>query len=188
MKPQLLKIIYPLILGASIFLLLLVCFSGCNTQKRIAKICATCPTKTIIKDSVRVEIKERKVNVFFTDTFIYFLPNPCAKLCDSNGNLKPTFTHTIVSDKGTIQTLSVKNNSLVLIEQLDSLKKVISVKDTLIERFVNTTIEVPSQCKLEHLTWWDKFFKGLGQILSLIVLSFLGYKIVKYYIKFHKPL
>lgn len=180
---KILKILYPLLLGAAIFLLCVIVFSSCITEKKRAKICATCPTHTTIKDSVRFEIKERLQQVFITDTFNYFLPNPCANLCDSLGNLKPTFKTIIISDKGTKQTLSVKNNSLVLVEQLDSLKKVISVKDTLIERFINTTIEVPAQCKLEHLTWWDKLFRGLGQILSVVVLLFLGFKAVMYYLK-----
>lgn len=160
---------------------------GCITQKRRDKICATCPTHTTIKDSIRVEIKEREVPIFISDTFYYFLPNPCAKLCDSLGNLKPTFKAEIKSDKGTKLNLFVKDNKLMFKDVFDSLKKVISVKDTLISHFVNTTIEVPEQRKLQHITWWDKLFIGLGQILSLIVVLFLGYKGFKYYIKFHKP-
>lgn len=162
-------------------------FTGCVTQKQRDKICATCATHTTIKDSVSVIIKERLQQVFITDTFTYYLPNPCAKMCDSLGNLKTNFKEVIISNKGTKETLSVVNHSLVLTEQIDSLKRVISVRDTLIDRFVNTTIEVPSHCKLEHVTWWDKLFIKLGQILSLVVILFLGFKAFKYYLKFHLP-
>lgn len=162
-------------------------FIGCVTQKQRDKICATCATHTTIKDSISVIVKERLQQVFITDTFTYYLPNPCANLCDSLGNLKTTFKETIVSTKGTKIKLFVKNNKLEFTDMIDSLKRVISVRDTLIDRFVNTTIEVPAHCTLEHITWWDKLFIKLGQILSLLVILFIGFKAFKYYRKFHLP-
>jgi hypothetical protein len=160
---------------------------SCITQKRRDKICATCTTHTTIKDSIITEIKEREVPVFISDTFYYFLPNPCAKLCDSIGNLKPTFKAEIKSDKGTKIDLFVKDNQLMFKDVIDSLKRIITVKDSTIKTYHSKVIEVPAQCKKKHITWWDKLFRGLGQILSLIVLLFFGYKAVIYYIKFHKP-
>lgn len=184
---KLLKLLSPLIIGVLMFLILFFTFSSCISEKKRAQICSTCAVKTIVKDSVRVVIKERLQQVFITDTFNYYLPNPCANLCDSFGNLKKTFKETIVNDKGTKINLFVKNNKLEFNDMIDSLKRVISVKDTLIDRFVNTSIEVPAHCTLEHVTWWDKLFIKLGQILSLIVILFLGFKAFKFYIKFHLP-
>ena len=167
-------------------LISLIAFS-CNSPKRIAKICATCPTKTIIKDSTHVEIKERLVNVFITDTFNYYLPNPCAKLCDSVGNLKPNFKAEIKSTKGTKINLFVKDNQLHFVDVIDSLKRIITVNDSIISRFSSKVIELPAQCKLEHLSWWDKLWIKLGRFWALILILFLGYRIVKFYIKWHKP-
>ena len=159
---------------------------GCVTQTQRERICKTCPTNTIIKDSIHVEIKEKKIPFYITDTFNYFLPNPCAELCDSLGNLKPTFKKEIKSNKGTKETLTVKNNQLVLIERIDSLKKVISIKDTSTNNFHYKVIVKPAICNLNHITKWDMFWIKTGRISLAVLFILLGYEIVKFYLKLKK--
>lgn len=156
---------------------------ACITQKQKDRICKNCAIKTVTKDSIKIVVKERLQEIFITDTFTYFLPNPCTKLCDSIGNLKTDFKEVILSNKGTKLNLFVKNNKLVFKDELDSLKRLILVKDSVISNYHSKVIEIESKCKLEHLTWWDKLWIKLGRIFTGIILLFLGYKAFKLYSK-----
>jgi hypothetical protein len=195
MKPQLLKIIYPLILGASIFLLLIVCLSGCITEKKRNEICKTCAIQ--IKDSIHEVIT---VTPFDTALFLsqkgkdLELTGNCNVLCDSLNNLIDRYIALglkgVTTNSNGIKSTITKNTkgNFVFKCEADSLKAVITLlkKSKSIERI--KTIEVESKCKKEHLSWWDKLWIKLGRFWTLVFVGFVGFKAFKYYRKFHLPI
>ena len=90
-------------------------------------------------------------------------------------------------ENGIKQTIILYKNRIVFKCNTDSLNTVISlIKKSKQEVFFRKIIkEVPANCQLKHLTWWDKFFIVLGKILSLFIiaclisLSFKIYKQIK---------
>lgn len=184
-----------------LFLILALCAAGlfsCISEKKRAKICATCMLKETVKDSVSVKDSVAKipviksVTVTIHDTLKYSLPNPCADLCDSLGNLK-AFKKEIKSDKGAKLQIYSQGNQIFFKDVIDSLKAELKIKDTLIshyhktERFKTTVKEVPARCNREHLTKLDSFWIISGRILLLLLIIYLSWKFIKYYKKYHLP-
>lgn len=182
-----------------ITLLFALVMFGCITEKKRAKICATCALTNSVRDSVVTKDSVAKTPVAKTltitlhDTIRYATQNPCADLCDSLGRLKASFTREIKSDKGTKLKVFVQGNELVFRDVIDSLKKVIHFQDTAIthyqtvSKFHSEIKQEPARCDKEHLTKLDSFFIITGRILWILFIGFLILKGIKYYRKFHLP-
>lgn len=150
---------------------------GCSYELRQAKWCKRCT----LKDSVTVTIKEviKEVTVRDTMRLTAWLPNPCADLCDSLGSIKPAFTKTVTTDKGTLAKLYVRNGGLAVSTGIDGIKPKAAVTETTIA----TTKTVPARCELEHLSWWDQFWikigKGVTALLLLVGLGWMALRLLK---------
>ena len=167
---------WTLILAFILAIILLIALNSCVTQKQRERILKDCVTSSYRKDSVALIINERLVPYIVHDSIPYLLPNPCAHLCDSLGNLKNDFKAEIKSDRGTKVKLSVKDNKLVINDVLDSLKGVVKIQDTTKKHFTAIKEQVRDNCELEHLSKWDSF-----QIIGFRILAGLGILIVIYY-------
>jgi hypothetical protein len=148
-------------------------WSGCVTEKKRAKICQTCVMESKRTDSTLVTVKERTVGVAVPGPTLYMaLPNPCAELCDSLGKLKDG-VHIKVPGavKGTRGgTIFTRGDSLHVRCEADSLRAVITAKDSLIKKLVTIENTVAARCDLEHVTKWDSFFIITGRILWIILI------------------
>lgn len=156
------------------YILFIALLSSCISEKKREEICKTCTLSNTRKDSVRVEIKEKKVPYYLHDTITQWLVNPCAYLCDSVGNLLP-FEKEVSDEKGEHKTkIYTKNNRLYWMNTIDSLKKIITTKDTNTTHVIETTKEVPARCDLEHTTSFDHFCRWFFYITgSIILLHFI---------------
>jgi hypothetical protein len=173
-----------IILVLIIAVMLVVALSSCVTEKQRKRILKEyCVTSSSKKDSTFLKIKERLVPYIVHDSIPYFLPNPCDELCDSIGRLKTTFKTEITSDKGTKVKLTVKDNKLVINDNVTGLKGTVATKDTLQKEFHKEIKEVRANCMLAHLTKWDSFWIRMGQIfaffLLIIIILFILKKVKK---------
>ena len=165
-----------------IFIFLL---TSCVTEKKRAKICATCPlvteVKTIIKESIHVKetIKHDTIYESIAGPTVV-IPGPCDKLCDGNGKLKKFYQESTKNGiKSKIYTDTIKN-TLINECNTDSLLRVNTEKTIEIERIKselkNVKETVTARCEKQHKDWLDKydrpwFFISLGALLL-----FLGWK------------
>jgi len=150
---------------AAIFLFLL---NSCVTLKQRERILKDCVTSSYRKDSIQIIVKDKLMPYEIHDTIPYWLPNPCANLCDSAGNLKTNFSSKISSKDGSELDLKVKNNKLIIDDNVN-LKDNITIKDTSINHITTIKEQVHENCKLKHLTDWDIFWIKVGQILSGLI-------------------
>ena len=154
-------------------------FSSCQAYKN--KICLSCPTNTIIKDTTvyKETIKH--------DTEYVSVLGPTITIqspCDSTGKLKP-FKRS-EKKNGLITTVENINGYIVAKCDADSLLLVNKTLTKTIERFRAEIREVPT-CHLEHISKMDNFFIILGRILSAIILLLLVYVILKFWLKLNLP-
>ena len=161
-------------------ILLLLLFSACITQKRRAKICATCPTSIIIKDSINTVIVKKDTTIYITQLGeTVFLKSPC----DSLGKLKP-FAPIIKYNKGLVTTLKNVNGTLVAECDADSLKRVIVGLNKIINETkittITKTIELP--CDKPHRNWLDKFCRWFTLFTLLIIIGYFSPKIIKLFV------
>lgn len=168
MKPRRRNIYFPFFAAIIIFFVLF--FSNCITDRKREEICKTCVMQQKTTDSVKTVIKNIEIPVYITDTIHHWIANPCAYLCDSLGRLK-AFNKVITDDKGTKQEIYTKNNELHWRTIIDSLKKVITIRDTNTTRVITTEKEVESKCNKVHRTSFDDFCRWFFWILSAIVLA-----------------
>lgn len=151
--------------------------SSCVTEKQRAKICATCPTTSFVKDSVITKIKDTTIWLTLPAEKIY-LPSPCAELCDSLGNLRMSFKPRISHKNGLTTTLKVSHDSLIVSCKADSLQTVIQVMQ--IAR-IHSSKEVKRIVEYKTTKWQD-FLIVSAEILYALVLLFFGWKALKKYI------
>lgn len=152
---------WSLLLAFLIALILMIALNSCKAKE-------PCITSSHTKDSIVYKIREKKVPYFIKDSFPYFLPNPCADLCDSLGKLKQTFVAQIKGKNGSNLSLKVKDNKLFIEDKTVS-DGTVTLNDTTVNHFRETKEQLRADCKLEHLSKWDSFWIRVGQILSIIV-------------------
>lgn len=123
------------------FILLLTGLWSCSCSwytKKAQRKCGLVTTdSTVITDSVSESVTER---IVLKDTTIYitregiiqYLPNPCAFLCDSLGNLKPFKSES--KKNGVKSTITSIGNVLAVDCKTDSLEAVIQLQQKEIER------------------------------------------------------
>lgn len=96
---------WSLLFAFTIALILMIALNSCKAKE-------PCITSSYTKDTTIYVIKERRIPYLIRDSF--FIPNPCADLCDSLGKLKQTFVAQIKGKNGTNLSLKVKNNELII--------------------------------------------------------------------------
>lgn len=177
MHPATKSFLYSAFIAILAVVVIICSFSSCLTLKQRERVCATCPTNTIIKDSIRIKIVEKTREVIIHDTLKIIADNPCKEMCDSLGKLKKGFKKTLRSDKGTTTILEEKDGKLDIEEDLTGLKTKGTFKDTTIEKYHSKFEQVP-QCFREHRTSFDGFCRWFFYIIApaLLLAGFLKLK------------
>lgn len=132
--------------------------------------------------SVSHDVIFKDTTIFITKTGpIQYLENPCKKLCDSLGNLKP---FQIKEKKnGLIGTIKSVGNSIVFDCEADSLKAVIKVMQHEKSTYKKEVKIVKEYCEKEHRNKFDGFTYWWFFISAGILLIVILFKIFKGYIK-----
>ena len=162
------------LITACIILLILYLGSSCTAYK--AKICLTCATNTIIKDTVMFKETVKMDTLYkYVEGATIYKTSPC----DSLGRLKP---FTLIEKKHSIKTsLSSVGGVLVARCDIDSLLEVNRIITKEINRLHSVTKEVP-QCFKDHKTSWSIFFEMSGKILLTLLSIYVIYRGVKFYL------
>jgi hypothetical protein len=183
------EVLFPFFLS---FIIAMILFSSCVSEKRRAKICSTCP---VVTEVITVKDSSSSKTVIKYDT-IYkkvvgptmYMNSPCDFLCDSLGRIKDFNKES--THNGIKQTLTgdSKTNTLTQKCNDDSLMQV-NEKITIENNHLRSELEVKTlpPVTTNILTWWQKFMIKCGYAFWIVILGFSGYKGVKYYIKFHLP-
>lgn len=164
-------------------LILLIMFSSCAAHR--AKICMTCPTKTVIKDSINY-----KTEYLPFDTLALISRHEGTEStftdCDSLVKLLAANNNTITTKKdGVKSTIKLTPKGLSFKCETDSLLEIIHllrIKET-INKTHSEVIEVP-KCDLEHISKMDSFFIIIGRAFCILLVVYLGYRVAKFYFKF----
>lgn len=147
--------------------------TSCQAYKR--KICLSCATNTVIKDSVSV-----KETVKYDTTYVS-ISGPTITIkspCDSLGNLKP-FKQTKTVN-GVRQVIEGKDNTITAKCDIDSLLQVNKELTKEISRFHSVVKEVP-RCDIDHRTRFDGFTYWWFWITASILGGYLVYRVVRAY-------
>jgi hypothetical protein len=139
-------------------------FSSCLTQKKIDKVCARCPIKTEIHDSISYKHDTVKVDVPGKPGPTVYVESPC----DSTGKLK-SFSVTREKNGMRVTTKSVGNVIVTEAEKKDTTLNIpIATKQT----FHSETREVPV-CHKEHRNGLDYFCRywTLGTCILMILIA-----------------
>lgn len=158
-------------LAYSLFLLWLLSLQACSCNWHMKKVKSKCgPLKQIdsveISETTTEKVTQkdsiRKDTVYITVAGpTQYLPNPCAELCDSLGNVKPYYKEE--RKNGITSTVHTKGNVLIVDCKADSLEAIIEARDRTISYYKlsdkskkhSSIKEVPVIVK----TWWDKFLR-----------------------------
>lgn len=151
-----------------IIFLLFLC--ACVTEKKRLKICKSCA----LKDSVVIKITEKIKEVTIHDTLQirFFLPSPCAEMCDSLGRIKKGFEKELITDKVTRAVLKEDKGNLVISTGLNGIKIKAAVRDTCLSHY----IETPARCEQEHRTSFDGWCRWWFYITLCLLLVGLALK------------
>lgn len=165
---------------AILVIIVLMCFASCKAYKD--KICMSCPTKTIIKDSIWIKETVR------VDTHYKSVPGPVQWLkspCDSNGNLKPI--NIVTKKNGLKSTIKSVGNDLHVNCDADSLQELVTT--LLIENNIlhSEIIEVPT-CHKTHKTDNDIFWIKVGKWFLGLLIFYIILRILKKYLKTTFPI
>jgi len=173
-------------LRISVVSLMIIVLGSCVTEKKRAKICATCPlvteVTTVIKDSIHVKetIKHDTIYTSIAGPTV-IVSGPCDKLCDENGKLKKFYqegNHNGIKSKIYTDTI---NNLLINECNEDSLIRVNTEKTIEIERFRSELKKIKEtiipRCDKEHRNRFDYicrywFFISLGALLLFLGIKF----------------
>lgn len=176
-----------------LILVIIITFANCISQKRRSKICASCPIKTVIKDSIREIIT---VKPFDTTLFISTqIPNNteltgnCNVLCDSLNKLIDKYLALgldgIIKTENGIKTTISKNlkGNFIFKAQADSLKTKVALlqKEIKKEHFrnVENTKIIKVECLKQHRNWLDRVCRWVSLIFIIIILVYFSPKIIK---------
>lgn len=127
--------------------------------------------------------------IIFKDTTFYiteqgpiqYLENPCKKLCDSLGNLKPfSMTEKKNGIKTTIKSIG---NSISINSETDSLEAKAKTKETINITSSKIVKAVPVECKQKHCTGWCGFTNYWFIITAALIVLYTLFKCFKAYLK-----
>lgn len=151
-------------------ILALLLVSSCVTEKKRAKICATCPTK----DSVSVV---RKDSIIYRDTVLFItlagdtvkVPSPC----DSLGKLK--IFEVKEKKNGLVTTIKSDGKTLTATCAADSLMKVVEKirADYYASIHSGETSHIKLECERDHRNWLDKAGRW-ALLIDLLALVAMG--------------
>lgn len=149
-------------------------FFSCISEKKRSEICNSCPSKSeiVYKD------KYRDTTIFVESIELepFYMPNPCANLCDSFGNL--IALHEVIKNKkGNYMTVSTSKSGVFFSTKIDSLKAVIKVLEK--NRNEVKEIMIKEDCKRKHTSPLDFFFLYSSYIFYVILLIYLIFKLIK---------
>ena len=164
--------------------ILLILFSSCSLEKRLAKYCPLC----VQKDSTVtvIQVKDTTITIMqFKDTTIT-IPGETITLldtlyCDSLGNVISKLNGDLRDKDGTLISLQTKlqNNIYTSKARVQTIYRTIKGNDVYHTKVVTKTLKPE---KIRYIPWWVNFFAVLGVILFLILLVYFGYKLIKLYL------
>lgn len=162
-------------------LLSLIFFSSCKLiEKNHQRICNGCP----VKDSIVYidQVKLHDTTIYITEQGpIQYLENPCKKLCDSLGNLKPFEIKK--KENGIVGTIKSVGNSIEFDCKDDSLQAVIRGlidRNRITKEKVNSVKEIP--CDKEHRTSFDGFTRWWFYITGALLILYITWRVLKAYL------
>lgn len=165
------------LLNLSLILSLLIIIISCVTEKKRAEICNTCPVMESVVYKEKIKLKDTTIYITQHGP-IQYLENPCKKLCDSLGNLKP-FSIT-KKENGIVGTIKSVGNSIAFDCKDDSLKKVISglIEKNTVNSEEKTVIRYEN-CKKNHRTDFDGFCRWFFYIVGPLLFCYIFLRIKK---------
>ena len=181
---KLLRLILPILL-----------LSSCDTEKRLAKRCAKCPSVTEVVTKEVIKVTPFDTTLFISQMgkdLMFDFSGDCCSVMDSLFAQMGRSNGTITAvDNGIKSSVFKKDKKLVFRCEADSLRKVIEGLRTTIEKTTSQvkTITLPApKCEKPHKDWLDKydrpwFFISLGALLL-----FLGWKFKPGLLKLFKKL
>ena len=161
----------------SFYLVFCLCFlCACVvTQKQRNRFCSNCPVKKERYDSIVEKVIEVPVKIPGKDGPTVYMENPCSKLCDENGNLRPNLN---IETKKNGQTLHIMS-------QGNGINITTATKDTIINAPVKQK-EVYSKSHDESVkyipcvnerTSFDGFAKWYLYITAPILVLWLAWRL-----------
>lgn len=145
--------------------------AGCVTERKRQRICATCPVVSHSKDSIVVKNVTVTVKVPGAPGPTLYLENPCQRLCDSLGNLRPV-SFTTASNGQTLHVSTLGGGLLLQAVQGD---KTVAAQVPTTERY-NKTEKAAIKwmpCQNER-TAFDGFTRWYFYITAPILGFFIG--------------
>jgi len=148
-------------------LILLVGLFSCNAEKRAARHCAKCPTKTefIRHDSIVEKIKDTTVYVGSDSSLVW-----AYILCDS-ANQSYLKEIKILSSRGVKTQFYWKHDTLYFKTTIDSTAIYLHFKDKFKSSTENKTTVIEK--KVLYIAWWVWVLAGISAIIIFILGFFL---------------
>jgi hypothetical protein len=151
-----------------IFSLLLVFFTSCSIEKRLAKYCPLCTQKDSVVTVTQIRDTTIKIpgeTVYIEDTLF----------CDSLGNV---YASRLAEKDGTIIKLQsrVRDNKYKVIARVDTVYKTIKGNTIYKTRLITKTTKPE---RIKYIPSWVNFLAWLGFIFLLIIIIYVVYRLIK---------
>lgn len=152
-------------------------FCSCVTEKQRARICNSCASVSLKKDSIVYKIDSVKVEIPGKDGPIVYLENPCQNLCDSLGRLKNV--NIITKKNGQIVKINTQGNGInISTHTKDTAIKAPVIKKESYSR--QKDVEVKYEvCKRDHKTSFDGFCNWFFYIVGPLIGFYIFFRVKK---------
>jgi hypothetical protein len=151
--------------------ILLILFSSCSLEKRLAKYCPLC----VQKDSTSIVTQVRDTTITIPGETIFLQDT---LYCDSLGNIISKLGDKLRDKDGKIVTLetSLRNNVYTSEAKVHTIYKTIKGNDIIKTKIITKTLKPE---RIKFIPWWVNFLAVLGGIVFIILLVYIVIKIIK---------
>lgn len=153
-----------------LYLILLVSFTSCSLEKRLAKYCPLCTQK----DSTETIIQYKDTTITIPGETLYIQDT---LYCDSLGNVLSKLNGVLRDKDGKILTLQTKlqNNVYTSKAQVQTITKVIKGNDVYHTKVVTKTLKPE---RIKYIPSWVVFLAYVGGIVLFILLIYILFKLI----------
>jgi hypothetical protein len=153
-----------------LYLILLVSFTSCSLEKRLAKYCPLCTQK----DSTETIIQYKDTTIIIPGETLYIQDT---LYCDSLGNVVSKLNGILRDKDGKILTLQTKlqNNVYTSKAQVQTITKVIKGNDVYHTKVVTKTLKPK---RIKYIPSWVIFLAYVGGIVLFILLIYILFKLI----------